>query len=51
MKDIWVVIMAIINKAAVNMVEHVSLWHGRVSFGYMPKNAIVGVDILNKPSI
>ena len=25
-----------------NIVEHVPLWHGGASFGYMPKNGIVG---------
>jgi hypothetical protein len=26
-----------------NRVEHVSLWHGRASFGYMPKSVIAGL--------
>ena len=32
LKDIW----AIINKAAMNIVEHMSLYV-RISFGYMPR--------------
>ena len=30
------------NKAAMNIVEQVSLWYGGASFGYMPKNDIAG---------
>jgi hypothetical protein len=30
------------NKAAVNIVEQVSLWDGRVSFRYMPRYSIAG---------
>ena len=33
-------LLAIINKAAVNIVEHVPLWHGRASSGYIPKSGI-----------
>jgi GTP cyclohydrolase I len=25
-----------------NILEHMPLWYGRASFGYMPKNGIVG---------
>jgi hypothetical protein len=35
-------LLAITNKAAMNMMEHVSLWYGRVSFGYVPKSGITG---------
>jgi hypothetical protein len=35
-------LLAIINKAAMNIVEHVSLLHFGTSFGYMPRNDIVG---------
>ena len=28
------------NKVAMNIVEHVSLWYGRASFEYMPRNGI-----------
>jgi hypothetical protein len=28
--------LAIMNKAAINIMVHVSLWYGRPSFGYMP---------------
>jgi hypothetical protein len=28
------------NKVAMNIVEHASLWYGRASFGYMPRNGI-----------
>lgn len=35
-------LLAIINKAAMNTVEHVLLWHGGVSFGYISKNGIDG---------
>ena len=34
--------LAIINKAAMNIVEHVSLLHVGVSSGYMPRSGIVG---------
>ena len=35
-------ILAITNKAATNIVEHVPLWHGGASFGYIPKSGIAG---------
>jgi hypothetical protein len=35
-------LLAITNKAAMNIVEHVPLWHGGASFGYIPKSGIVG---------
>ena len=35
-------LMAITNKAAMTIVEHVSLWYGEASFGYMPKSCIAG---------
>jgi hypothetical protein len=28
------------NKAAMNIVKHMPLWHGGASFGYIPKNGI-----------
>ena len=33
-------VLAITNKATMNIVEHVLLWHGGASFGYMPKSGI-----------
>jgi hypothetical protein len=35
-------LLAITNKAAMNIVEHVSLWYGGASFGYMTKSGIAG---------
>ena len=35
-------LLAIINKAAINMVEHVSLLGVRASFGYMPRSETAG---------
>jgi hypothetical protein len=35
-------LLAITTKAAMNIEEHVSLWHGGVSFGYIPKSGIAG---------
>ena len=35
-------LLAITNKAAMNIVEHVPLWHGGASFGYIPKSGIAG---------
>ena len=35
-------LLAIINKAAVNIVEHVSLLHVGVPSGYMPRSGIAG---------
>jgi hypothetical protein len=32
--------LTITNKAAMNIVEHVSLWYCGASLGYMPKNSI-----------
>ena len=34
--------LAISNKATMNIVEHVPLWHGEASFGYIPKSGISG---------
>jgi hypothetical protein len=31
-------LLSITNKATMNIVEHVSLWHGGASFGYIPKS-------------
>ena len=38
----YVQLLAITNKAAMNIVEHVPLWHGGASFGYIPKSGIAG---------
>ena len=35
-------LLAIINKAAMNIVEHVSLFHGGEFSGYMPRSGIAG---------
>jgi hypothetical protein len=35
-------VLAITNKAVMNIVEQVSLWHGGASFGYIPKSGIAG---------
>ena len=35
-------LLAITNKAAMNIVEYVLLWHGEASFGYIPKSGIAG---------
>ena len=35
-------LLSITNKAAMNIVEHMSLWHGSTSFGYVPKSAVAG---------
>ena len=35
-------LLAITNKAAMNIVEHMPLWHGGPSFGYISKSGIVG---------
>ena len=35
-------ILAITNKAAMNIVEHVPLWHGGASFRYIAKSGIAG---------
>ena len=34
--------LAIMNKAAMNVVEHVSLWYSGASFGYKPRSSIAG---------
>ena len=34
--------LAIMNRAAMNMTEQVSLWEDEVSFGYMPKSGMAG---------
>ena len=35
-------LLAIINKAAMNIMEHASLLHAGESFGYMPRRGIAG---------
>jgi hypothetical protein len=35
-------ILDITNKATMNIVEHVLLWHGGPSFGHIPKTGIAG---------
>jgi hypothetical protein len=35
-------LLAITNKASMNIVEHVPLWHGEASFGYVPKRGKAG---------
>jgi hypothetical protein len=35
-------LLAITYKAAMNIVEHMPLWHGGSSFGYIPKSGIAG---------
>jgi hypothetical protein len=35
-------LLSITNKAAMNIVEHVPLWHGEASSAYIPKNGIPG---------
>jgi hypothetical protein len=39
--------LAVINKAAMNMLEHMSLWYGGQSFGYIPKSGRAGRTICN----
>ena len=39
-------LLAISDKAIVNIVEHMPLWHGGPPFGYIPKNGIVGTSDL-----
>ena len=34
--------LIIINKAVMNIVEHMSMWYGGTSFGYMPRSGIAG---------
>jgi hypothetical protein len=36
---------AIINKAAMNLAEHVSLFYVGASFGYMPRSSIAGTSV------
>ena len=38
-------LLAITNKAAMNIVEQLSMWHGGTSFGYISKNAIAGSSV------
>jgi hypothetical protein len=33
-------LLATTNKAAMNIVEHVPVWHGELSFGYISKSII-----------
>jgi hypothetical protein len=35
-------LLATTNKVTMNIVEYVPLWHGWVSFGYIPKSTIAG---------
>jgi hypothetical protein len=42
--------LAIINKAGMNIVEHVPLWYGGASFGYMPKTGKAGSSGRSIPS-
>ena len=35
-------VLAMTNNAAMNIVEHMSLWHDWASFGYRPKSGITG---------
>ena len=35
-------VLTMTNKAAMNIVEHMSLWHDWVYFGYIPKSGITG---------
>ena len=35
-------LLAIINKAAMNVVEYVPMWHSGAPFGYIPKSGIAG---------
>jgi hypothetical protein len=35
-------ILAITNRAAMNIVEHMLLWHGGASFGYIHRSGITG---------
>jgi len=43
-------LLATINKAAMNIVEHVSFLYVGASFGYMPKRGIVGSSGSSRPS-
>jgi hypothetical protein len=35
-------LLAITNKSTMNKVEHLPLWHGGASFGFIPKSVIAG---------
>ena len=35
-------LLAITNEAAMNIVEHMPLWHGGATFGYIPKSSMAG---------
>ena len=37
-------LLCITNKASMSIVEHVPLWHGGVSFGYILKSGIAGAS-------
>ena len=43
-------LLAIINKAAMNIVEHVALLNVEASSGYMPRNGIAGSSVSTMPS-
>jgi hypothetical protein len=45
MRDIWVVVM---NMAAMNIVEYMSLWYGGASFVYMTRSSIAGYSCRTK---
>ena len=38
-------LLAVTNKAAMNILEHVSLWHGGVPFEYILKSGISGPSV------
>ena len=38
-------LLAIINKAAMNIVEHVSLLYVRAPFGYMPSSGVLDLQV------
>ena len=40
-------LLAIINRAAMNIVEHVSLLHAGESSGHMPRSGIVGSETIH----
>ena len=44
-------LLAIINKAAINMVEYVSLLHVGASSGYMPRSGIAGSADRSMPNL
>ena len=37
--------LVIINKTSINIIEHIPLWHGGVSFGYMTKSGFLGFQV------